>query len=313
MLQLDRSSVAGLLAPEEYIPVVEGAFRAHAEGRSLSPSLMHVDGVGGEFHVKAGGLYVGDRAYFGLKVNGGFFGNPARGLPAIQGAIYLADAETGTPLALFDSGHITAQRTGAATAVATKYLARADASVVTICGAGRQARVQLEAVSWVRPIARAFIWSRSPEKARNLAAEMHEVTGFPVRAVDHIPPSDIVVTCTPAHTPFLTRAALRPGTFVAAIGADSPDKQELDVAIFRDAVVVCDLTEQCAAVGELHHAIAAGVFSVTRVRGQLGDVITGHVRGRSSNDEIIVFDSTGTALQDVAAAATIYERASCRK
>jgi alanine dehydrogenase len=312
MLLLDRPTVAGLLAPDEYIGVVENAFRAHAEGRSLHPGLLHVHGVGGEFHVKAGGLYVGDRAYFALKVNGGFFSNPSRGLPAIQGAIYLADAATGTPLALFDSGHITAMRTGAATAVATKYLARPDAHVVTICGAGRQARVQLEAVCRVRPIAQAFIWSRSPEKARDLAAAMHDAIGVPVRAVDQIPPSDIVVTCTPARSPFLERAALAPGTFIAALGADSPDKQELDVAIFRDAAVVCDLTEQCAAVGELHHAIAAGVLSPGHVRGDLGQVITGRVRGRCSPDEIVVFDSTGTALQDVAAAAAIYERATRR-
>jgi ornithine cyclodeaminase/alanine dehydrogenase-like protein (mu-crystallin family) len=309
VLLLDRATVAVLLPPAEYVAVVEGAFRAHAEGRSLHPGLLHVGGVGGEFHVKAGGLFVGERAYFGLKVNGGFFSNPARGLPAIQGAIYLADATTGTPLALLDSGYITAQRTGAATAVATRYLSRPDARVVTICGAGRQARVQLEAVCRVRPIAQAFVWSRTRDRALSLAAEMQPALGIPVQAVDRVPPADIVVTCTPARAPFLFRDAIAPGSFIAAVGADSPDKQELDTGIFRDAAVICDITEQCAAVGDLHHAIAAGVMGVSDVRGTLGDVITGRVRGRLSADEIVVFDSTGTALQDVAAAAAIYERA----
>jgi alanine dehydrogenase len=305
MLLIDRATVAALLAPADYTAVIESAFRAHAEGRALHPGLLHVAGVGGEFHIKAGG----DRTYFGLKVNGGFFGNPARGLPAIQGAIYLADATTGTPLAVLDSGYLTAQRTGAATAVATRYLARRDARIVTICGAGRQARVQLQAVCRERPITQAYIWSRTFEHAHALAGAMQQELAIPVQAVTDIPPSDIVVTCTPAHAPILFRATVAPGTFIAAVGADSPDKQELDPHIFRDASIICDIVEQCSAVGDLHHAIAASVVTVADVRGTLGEVIIGRVRGRQSDAEVVVFDSTGTALQDVAAAAAIYERA----
>jgi ornithine cyclodeaminase/alanine dehydrogenase len=314
MKLLTRPQVASLLSFEDYVAGVEQAFRLHADGRSLAPRLMHVDAPDGEFHVKGGGLWL-DGWYFALKANGSFFGNPARhGLPAIQGAILLFDAEQGSPLALLDSGEITIQRTGAATAVAARLLARPDSSVVTICGCGRQGRVQLKALAHVLPLTRAFVWDVNPDAARALASAAPPRAGLAVEAVTDLEAavrgSDAVATCTPSRAPFIRRAWLRPGTFVAAVGADSPGKQELDADVLAPpAVVVVDLLEQAAHVGELQHALGAGLMTEGAVRGELGEIIAGRRPARTSDDEVIIFDATGTALQDVVAAVAAYRRA----
>jgi ornithine cyclodeaminase/alanine dehydrogenase len=313
MLLLSRSQIASLLDFPEYVRVVEDAFRLHAEGLSLEPALAHVDAVGGEFHIKAGGLR-GAAPCFALKVNGGFFKNRDRfGLPNIQGLIVLSRADNGLPLAAMDSVEITVQRTAAATAVAARYLARPDSAVATVCGCGTQGKAQLRALRHVLPLQRVFAWSRSYDRALAFAGEMTADLGLPVAAVsdlaDAVGQSDVCVTCTPSRSPFLRREYVRPGTFIAAIGADSPDKQELDAALTASATVVADLRSQAIAVGECHHAVAAGLLEASAIHAELGEIVAGKLPGRTSADEIVVFDSTGTALQDVAAAAAVYERA----
>lgn len=311
VLLLDRATIASLLTLEDCIAAVEGAFLAHAEGRALKPELMHVDADGGEFHIKAGGLKGDERTYFAAKINGGFFGNKASALPNIVGLILLSDASNGCPLALLESGLITRLRTGAATAVAAKYLARPDSEVVTICGAGIQGEIQLRSLSWVLPLKRALVWSRSDatDFCQRMSRELSVGVSVEPDLEHAARVSDVIVTCTPSKQWFLARNHVAPGTFIAAVGADSPDKQELQPELAANASVVCDLTAQCARVGELHHAIAAGLMTESDVRGELGGVIAGTAPRRTSHDEVIVFDSTGTALQDAAAAAAVYERA----
>jgi len=247
-------------------------------------------------------------------VNGNFFHNRERHcLPRIQGVIALCDAGTGTPLALLDSTEITVVRTGAATAVAAKYLARPDAAVVTVCGCGLQGRVQLRALARVRALRRVFAVDANPGEADRFAREMGEALGVEVVPLSHhasgVAESDIVVTCTPARHFFLKREEVRPGTFVAAVGADSEDKQEIDPALLAAHAVVVDILEQCATIGDLHHALAAGLMTRADVRAELGQVVAARRPGRRNAEEIVVFDSTGTALQDVAAAAAVYEKA----
>jgi ornithine cyclodeaminase/alanine dehydrogenase-like protein (mu-crystallin family) len=265
---------------------------------------------GGGFHVKAAFLSL-QRSYFAAKVNGNFSGNV--GMPAIQGVVYLADGSNGEPLAVMDSIEITILRTGAATAVAARHLARVDARVATVCGCGHQGFVQVRALARVLPLERIFAWDIDPARARRFAADVSaglgiavEAVGDPRAAVSH---SDACVTCTPSREPFLRAGDLRPGTFVAAVGADSPDKQELEPAILASAKVVVDVLDQCAAIGELHHALEAGLMTRGQVHAELGEVVAGRKPGRTSAEEIIVFDSTGTALQDAAAAAVVYEKA----
>ena len=310
---LRGSEVRSLLGLDECIAAVELAFRLHGEGRIAPPGVLGAPAAGGGFHVKAA-LLPGARTFFAAKVNGNFSDNPRRfGLPAIQGVIVLADAANGQPLAVMDSIEITVLRTGAATAVAAKYLARSRSRIATVCGCGLQGRIQLRALSRVLPLERAFAWDIDAARARAYAGEMSQALGIGVSAVDELGPaigqSDVCVTCTPSRAPFVRRDHLRPGTFVAAVGADSPDKRELDPDVLVSSKIVVDVLDQCAAIGELHHALAAGLIAREAVYAELGEIVAGRKAARSSDTEIVVFDSTGTALQDVAAAVVVYEKA----
>ncbi len=234
-LLLNRTDVRSLLTLSECIEIVENVFRLHAEGNVLEPGLLHIDSDEGEFHIKAGGIKL-DRTYFGLKANSGFFQNKARyGLPNIQGLILLYDGENGTPLALLDSGEITIQRTGAATAVAAKYLSRTDSAVVTICGCGIQGRIQLEALTIVRVIKQAY--AHDPDQAVSAAfcEDMSGLLHIPVLPAENLKEaaleSDICVTSTPARQCFFMKGYAREGVFIAAVGADSPEKHEIDPAL----------------------------------------------------------------------------------
>jgi len=310
---LDRGDVSSLLCLADYVEVVENAFRAYAQGRTLSLGLLHVDTPDGEFHIKAGGPQQ-PRTYFGLKVNAGFFQNRERfGLPNIQGTIMLCDGENGYPLALMDSTAITINRTGATTAVAAKYLARPDSHSVTICGCGTQGRIQLRSLKRILPIEKAYAFDFDADVAKSFASDMTRELEIEVGAVRELGSatraSDVCVTCTPARSHFLEQQHVPAGMFVAAIGADSPEKHEIDPRLMASSTVVVDILDQCAEVGELHHAIEAGVMEKDRVHGELGEIIAGSKPGRTSDDEIVLFDSTGTGLQDAAAAAAVYERA----
>jgi len=193
---------------------------------------------------------------------------------------------------------------------------RPEQESMSICGCGNQGRVQLLALKEVLPIARAFVYSRRPEKAFVFAEEMSAELGIKVSAIksdrdlrDALQQSDVCVTCTTARRFFIRKDAVSPGTFIAAVGADSPDKQELDPELLPGAKVVADILDQCAAVGELHHAISQGLMTRDDVHAELGEIVAGRKPGRTSPEEITIFDSTGTALQDVAAAAAIYNKA----
>ena len=310
---LTRRDVEALLGWDECIAAVEDAFRLHGEGRSLAPGVLGVSAPHGGFHIKAAGLELG-RLYFAVKTNANFSDNPRRhGLPAIQGVIVLCDADDGRPLAVMDSIEVTIRRTAAATAVAAKHLARSDARAVTICGCGSQGRAQLQALARVLPLEHAWAFDTDESTARTYAADMAAELGIEVTPITDLAAglaaSDVCVTCTPSRKPFLMREHVRPGTFVAAVGADNSDKQELDPHLMAAGVVVTDVLEQCAAIGDLHHALAAGVMSREDVHAELADLVVRRKSGRRSSDEITIFDSTGTALQDVAAAVVAYEKA----
>jgi len=311
-LLLSRGEVAGL-SVEDYIAAIEHAFRLHGEGKTLPPGILGVHARDGGFHIKAGLLEL-ERSYFAAKVNANFPENSRRfGLPLIQGVIVLCDDENGYPLALMDSMEITMQRTAAATAVAAKYLARPDATSMTICGCGNQGRSSLLALSRIFSFKHVYAYDSDRARARTFAAHhsdeleiMIEATEDLATALKH---SDICVTCTPATQPFLAAEYVQPGTFVAAVGADNETKQELVSTLLACNKVVVDMLDQCATIGELHHAIRAGLVTKADVHAELGEVIAGVKPGRTAADEIIIFDSTGMALQDVIAAAAVYEKA----
>lgn len=312
-LLLARSEVARLLTLEECIVAVEEAFALHAQGQTLASQVLGVHADDGGFHIKTAGLRTG-RTWFAAKCNGNFPRNPERhGLPTIQGLILLCDGENGAPLAVIDSIEITILRTAAATALATRYLARDDASVVTLIGCGAQGRAQVRALSRVRRIERVFAFDVAAERAARLAEEMRRELGIPVESVGDpraaALASDICVTCTPSRKPLLGAGDVRPGTFVAGVGADNEDKQELGPDLFGRAKVVVDDLEQCARIGDLHHALQQGVVTRESVHAELVDLVAGRRCGRASSEEITLFDSTGVALEDVAAAVALYSKA----
>lgn len=311
-LLLTKNDVAKLLSYAECTTVVEEAFRLHGQHKSLKPQLMHVEAEDGEFHIKSGGLKY-EKTYFGLKLGGAFFANNIRfNMPNIQGQILLNDGENGYPLAILDSQEITMKRTGVVSAVAAKYLARKNSDTITICGTGMQARVQLRALHASIPIKKVFIFGRHFDKAAKLAKELSEELNLQVEPTHNLAhalqQSQICVTCTISKDFFIKAKDVPPGLFISAIGADSPGKQEIDPELLLKHKVVADILHQCVNVGELQHAIALGM-PPENVHAELADVICGNKPGRTSDDEIIIFDSTGTALQDVAAAVAVYKKA----
>lgn len=312
-LLLGRSDVARLLSMEECIAAVEQAFRLYAMGQTAPPGILGVHATYGGFHIKAGIMELG-KFYFVAKTNANFPSNKKLyGLPTIQGIIVVSDAENGRLLALMDSIEITILRTAAATAVAAKYLARKDSKIATIIGCGNQGRASLKALLQVRNLERIYAYDIDEVLAQQCAQELsglYNIDIIPVNDFNKITlESDICVTCTPSRQAFLKPEHIAQGTFIAAVGADNEDKQELEPALLKSSKVVTDILEQCAHIGELHHALEKNVMKKENVYAELGQIIAGQKTGRISNDEIIIFDSTGMALQDVAAAAIVYEKA----
>ena len=312
-LLLSRDDVERLLTPDACIAAVEDAFRQLGLGQVPPPGILGMHAGDGGFHIKAGFLAL-DRPYFAAKLNANFPQNAARyGLPTIRGAVILSDAGNGAPLAIMDSISITALRTAAATALAAKYLAREECGTALICGCGGQAATQLRALLRVRGPRQVLAYDQDAAKAAAFAISLRKELAIPIvpvpNLVEAVGQSDIVVTCTTARRFFVTREMVRPGTFIAAVGADSENKQEIDPRLMAQATVVTDLTEQACKIGDLHHAIAAGTMTPDKVHAELGEVVSGRKPGRTAADEIIVFDSTGTGLQDVAAAIAVYRHA----
>jgi alanine dehydrogenase len=315
-LILRQADVRRALRMPDCIAAVERAFVAHAHTQTLGPAVLAVHADGGGFHVKAAGLASAGRApVFAAKINANFPGNPrSRGLPTIQGVLALFDATNGRVLALMDSIEITSMRTAAATAVAAKHLAPHNADVV-ICGCGEQSRHQLRALACVRSLRRVRAFDVDGDRASRFASDMRRELGMDASVIHDLNDghdATIWITCTPSHRWFLGREHVAPGAFVAAVGADNPEKHEIEPELLASSAVIADVLEQSATIGDLHHALAAGAMRRDDVRGELADVVTGRVQGRRSAEEIVIFDSTGTALQDVAAAAVVYERALAR-
>lgn len=298
-----------LMGPADYLLAVEQAFRAAAAATAYSPPPMHLPMRRGGFHAKGAGISL-DRDYVAVKVNGNFPDNPAElGLPTIQGAILLSDGNTGSLLAVIDSVEVTLRRTAAASALAARLLAREDSRTLLVCGCGEQGRAHVEALRAVLPIERCLLWDRNHEAAEALASQ---VDGMEVAAIRDLgvnaPSVDVIACCTTAREPFLDLDMVGPGAFVAAVGADSPHKSEIAPRLMAAATVVADVLSQCAETGDLHHALEAGVMTAADVHAELGELLGQEKEGRSSKQEIIIFDSTGTGLLDVAAAAAIYQR-----
>lgn len=297
------------------IECVENAFRALATEKVAMPPILRLDipEHRGEVDVKT--AYVPGVDGFAIKISPGFFDNPKLGLPSVNGMMVLLSARTGLVEALLlDNGYLTDVRTAAAGAVAAKYLSRRDASVAAIFGAGVQARMQLKALALVRPIAEARIWARDGAKAEALARSLREEMGILVRAEADpkkaVSGADVIVTTTPSETPLIRSDWVAAGQHITAMGSDAEHKNELDPALVKRAhFYVADSLKQTRRLGELHHAIKAGLVGADEEFPELGQIVADLIPGRVTQTSISICDLTGTGVQDTAIATLARDRA----
>ena len=309
-LLLDPEDVTESASMAEVIDAVEGAFAADARGDTQMPAKSYIDlpQHGGDFRSMPAYIDAGDWEAAGVKWVNSHPENPDRhDLPTVMGTMIYSEPATALPLSVMDGTTLTRLRTGAAAAVATRYLAREDASSLGLVGAGIQAYSQLEAIAEVRPVREVVVADRDPEAV----AEFRERYGraYEVRegSVAEAAACDVVSTTTPVREPIVESVGEH--THVNAMGADAEGKHEIADGVLTDAKIVIDDYDQCTHSGEINVPWSQGVLGEEDIHAELAEVVAGERSGRESGDGVTVFDSTGLAIQDVAAAHVVYERA----
>ena len=320
VLILTKEQIESVLSMEDAIDAVEDGFKAYNSDRAIIPFpvALLVPDHNGDVHIKPG--YIKGYSTYTIKIASGFYENPKLGLPSSHGMLALFDSRTGFPVCFeIDRCYLTDLRTAAAGAVAARALAKKKVRQVGVIGTGTQARLQVQALSKVRKFDELRVWGRNSDHVakyiedmgkslkikRMVAAETAELA---------VSGSDIVVTTTMSSTPLVKADWVEKGMHITAVGSDSPEKQELEGRVLAIAdKVVCDSIRQCAALGELHHAIEEGLMTEKDVHGELGEVLLGKKSGRKNDDEITVCDLTGIAVQDVVTSQMVYDRALKKK
>jgi alanine dehydrogenase len=306
-LLLDRNSIKALLGMADVINAVEEAFRVCGEGKGKMPPKTYLALERGDFRAMPAAL----PGCAGVKWVNVHPHNPSLGLPSVMAVLIYSDPETGYPLAIMDATETTAYRTGAAAAIASKYLARRDSHTVGIIGAGFQAHTQILAhAELFNPVSiNAFDVSQAA-----VDKLVHTFPQFSIRncSIQEAVASDIVCTLTPSRSPIVKRGWIRPGTHINAVGADAPGKEELDPSILKEAIVVVDDIKQASGSGEINVPIQTGAYGIGDIYGTLAEVVAGKKKGRTSGGDITVFDSTGIAIEDIAVARLLFEKAQQR-
>ncbi|MCM3023044.1 cyclodeaminase [Heyndrickxia ginsengihumi] len=301
-----------ILLNKEVISIIEEGFCKLASNEVTMPPIMRVDihDENGEVDVKT--AYIKGKDMFVIKVSSGFFNNYQIGLPSSSGLMMLISAKTGVPQAiLLDNGYLTDVRTAAAGAIASKFLAKENIETVGVIGTGGQARYQVKALKLVRDFKKVIVYGRSLERAKQYAADISTELGVDVEIANGaervVKESDIVITTTPAKAPVIKAEWLHPGLHITAMGSDAEHKQELEAEVLSRAdKLVCDTKEQCARLGELHHAIEQHVIQPNASIIELGQVVSEAIQGREDDEQITVCDLTGTGVQDTAIALFAY-------
>jgi len=318
VLVLTRKEVESCLSMKRTIEAVEEAYKAFANGRVQMPPVMHLDveKYNGEVDIKSG--FVEDFGIIGTKIASGYYDNHKLGLPPGVAVIVLLDLKTSMPVAIMDGSHITAYRTGAAGTVAASVLARNDSTKVGLIGAGTQGRMQILALREKFDLEEIRVWDIDEAIAEKYSKEMSELLGIDVKykssREEIVRGSDIVVTVTPSKKALVEKDWIERGMHINAIGADGPGKQELDPAIVKLAdKIVVDSLSQCRRIGEIQHALGKGLITEDDVHAEIGEILIGKRVGREAEDEITLFDSTGLAAQDIAAAHVVLEAAREKK
>ena len=303
---------------EQLIPIIEDAFKNLAKGNTIMPPILRLDvhKYNGETDVKA--AYIEGLDSYAIKVASGFFDNPKLGIPSSNGMMILFDSQTGViKSVLLDKGYLTDVRTAIAGSIAAKYLSNQDSTKAGIIGAGLQAKLQLEALKLVRPIDKAFIWSRNRDKLNHFEEEIKylDLKIEKCSSIEElITKSEIVVTTTPSKSPLIKNEWLKKGLHITAMGSDAEEKNEIDPEILKNCdIYIPDSQSQTAVLGELHHAIQAKVISPNEHFNELGDIILNPDLGRKSKDDITICDLTGTGVQDTAIARFTFDIAMRKK
>jgi ornithine cyclodeaminase len=317
MLILGREDIARSITMPEAIAAVENAFEAYANGHTMTPLRIAMSTPDQAGHFLTMPSLVdpeGQAAALSIKVYAEFARNPEKGLPLGHAYCLLIDPTDGHLLALLEGMYVTGIRTGAASAVAAKHLARKDARKLGLIGTGFQSFFQAWGLSHVRPVEQLVVYDRSVASMQAFAEkaerELHlgvDCAGSPDEVAAS---SDILVTATNARRPVFDGTKLRDGTTVIAIGSFHPDEREVDSAtVVRSTIYVDSYEGALAEAGDLLIPMEQGEISRDSIRGELGELVTGRVRGRQSDDEVVFFKAVGLAIEDTAVAATIYEQA----
>ncbi len=314
VLLLKRSEVISLIDMEEAIEVIEEAFREYAVGEAQMPprSVITIPDRGGWIGTMT--AYLKGLGAAASKVVTSYPNNVLRGRPTISGVILHIDPETGEPLAIMEAAYLTALRTGAASGVATKYLARPESEKLGVIGTGVQARFQLEAMAVVRDLRHVSVYSPNPRHRVGFAEEVREKLDIDISPADSaaevVGDSDILVAATSAREPVVEGRWLQAGVHINGVGSHSPRTRELDSEVVRRAKVVVDSREVALReAGDLLIPMAEGVFSAEGIYAELGEIVAGAKRGRVSPEEITLFKSVGLAIQDAAVAKATYDKA----
>jgi len=278
---------------------IEAAFADHGRGHVQMPPKIYITLPEGDFRTMPASLP--SLSLTGVKVVNVHPGNPARGLPTVMALIIILDIATGIPVAIINATKLTDMRTGAAGAIAAKYLSPKKEIVLGLIGTGRQAEAQYRAISRELEICEIKCWSRNSLHAEKFAREIKDYTARSV-PVEKACDCDVLVTTTPSREPVVMNEWVHDGTHINAIGADAPGKQELDPLLLRRGQVFVDDIAQAAHSGEINVPLNRGIFTLEEIAGTIGEVVIGMKR-RERPDQITIFDSTGLAIQDLAIAA----------
>jgi len=311
MRTVERAQIEEILTRLDLLPMIEDAFRGYSAGRAVVPPVGELLLDKGEVHIKYGAISGDD--YYVIKIASGFYENAALGLPSSNGMMLVFRQDTGEPEAvLLDEGHLTDVRTAVAGAVGARLLAPPKVARIGVLGVGIQGRMQVLQLAPLFETREVLAWGRDPVRTSRYCEDM-AAAGFRVEAVaapaDVAAGAELIVTTTPSTEPLLRAADIRPGTHINAIGSDTADKQELAADVLAlAAVVVADSLEQCQTRGEISQAVAAGAIGAGKAV-ELGALLNGEGLGRTSADQVTVFDSTGVAVQDIAIATAVVEGA----
>lgn len=314
VLWLNDGEVREVLRMKDAITAVEEAFRQHGLKRVQMPPKLYLYFLKYEGDLRTMPAYIESLDIAGVKIVNAHPGNPSKGLPTVMAIVVLNDPKNGAPIALMNATHLTSIRTGAGGGVAVKYLARKDSKVVGMVGSGAQARTQLIGINEVIDIEEVKVSGKSDEGCKKFKEEMEKKVSCDVnvRTIEDVCDCDILVTATPVRKPVVKSAWISEGTHINAIGADAKGKQELDSAILRRAKIVVDDLAQAVHSGEVNVPLSKGIITEGEIYAELGEILTTKKKGRESDDEITVFDSTGLAIQDVATASLVYREAKKR-